>query len=214
MSTRRFIFYTIVLVVLCGAYLGYRFYENHAKSIPAAKETYERIELADRAFLQQTGFVNQLPRKVAKRSPSLTTPVWTYTPEKWGGAIDSVKVIALATDTAGFDTIQLLDGNTYRLPLPREQTLLNRDIISDREEVYRIFTTPENAPEFPPPSLDDFPVPYPLIAKFLNKQDDASLTEFADWIKSVGGAVRAQSLLEGAGLSDSIRIQTATIYRE
>ena len=215
MYKRRLIFFPPALVALLGAYLGYRLYENRIKPIPAPGVINKGLESADRAFLRQTRSVSQLPREIAKRFPSLKPPVWTYIAEKGDiGPAESVKIIALTTNVVEFNVIKLPEGKAYRLPLPEEKTLLEQEIFSDREEVYIIFTTPENTPEFPPPSLDDFPVPYPLIAKFLNERDDTSLMEFGDWIKSVGGAARAQSLLEAAGLSDSIRIQTATIYRE
>ena len=215
MYKRRLIFFALALVALLGAYVGYRFYENRVKPIPAATEINEGLESTDRAFLRQTGSVSQLPRGIAKRFPSLKPPVWTYIAEKGdSGTVDSVKVILLTTNVVAFNATKLLEGKAYRLPLPEEKTLLERDIFSDREEVYRIFTTPENTPEFPPPSLDEFPVPYPLIARFLNEQDDTSLMEFGDWIKSVGGAARAQSLLEAAGLSDSIRIEAVTVFRQ
>ena len=232
MSKRRFILYTIGLAVLFGVYVGHTLYENRVKPIPPPKaiqlETNAGLKSTDRAFLQREEAVTQLARDVRKRFPSLNPPVWKYTPEKWDSdAVDSVKVIPLAQEVVGFHTTKLSDRNTYRLSLPKEKILIAPDIISDQEVIYiRIFTTPENTPEFPSPSLDEFPipfdvpieeespVPYPLIAKFLNKQDDDSLTEFADWIKSVGGAVRAQSLLEAAGLSDSIRIETATTFRQ
>lgn len=227
MYRRRLIFCIVALIALFGIFAGYRFYENRAKPIPATGVINKGLEARDRAFLRRTQSVSQLPREIAKRFPSLKSPVWTQTAEKGdSGTVDSVKVIALATNGVGFNATKLPEGKAYRLPLPEEKILLERDIISDREEVYRIFTTPENTPEFPSPNLDEFPipfdvpieeespVPYPLIAKFLNKQDDDSLAEFADWIKSVGGAARAQSLLEAAGLSDSIRIETATVFRQ
>ena len=215
MYKRRLIFFALALVALLGAYVGYRFYENRVKPIPAAPGINEGLESTDRAFLPQTGSVSQLPREIAKRFPSLKPPVWTYIAEEGDSrTVDSVKVILLTTNGVGFNATKLLEGKAYRLPLPEEKTLLKHDIISDREEVYRIFTTPENTPEFPPPSLDEFPVPYPLIARFLNEQDNTSLMEFGDWIKSVGGAARAQSLLEAVGLSDSIRIEAATVFRQ
>ena len=225
MFKRQFMFYIIVLAVLFSAYTGYRFYENHVKPTQAGKaiqfEANEGLESIDRAFLQRAEPVSQLP----KQSPSLNPPVWMYTPEKWdSGAVDSVKVIVLPTDPVEFHVIKVPDGKTYRLPLPKEKTLLERDIISEQEVIYiRIFTTPEDIPEprfdepifpFDVPMSDEPPIPYPLIAKFLNKQDDTSLVQLRDWIKSVGGAARAQSLLEAAGLSDSIRIETATIFRQ
>ena len=229
MSKCRFIFYTIVLVVFFSAYVGYRFHENRVKPIPAAKaiqfDANERLESTNRAFLQGEEAVNQLPRDVAKRFPSLTPPMWAYTPEKRDSdTVDPIKAIALAPAVVGFHAAKLSDGNIYQLPLPKEKILLERDIISDQEIIYiRIFTTPENTPEIPfdapiypfdVPLLEAPPIPYPLIAKFLSKQDDTSLTQLRDWIKSVGGAARAQSLLEAAGLSDSIRIETATSFRQ
>ena len=215
MYKRRLIFFPPALVALLGAYLGYRLYENRIKPIPAPGVINKGLESADRAFLRQTRSVSQLPREIAKRFPSLKPPVWTYIAEEGDSrTVDSVKVILLTTNGVGFNATKLLEGKAYRLPLPEEKTLLKHDIISDREEVYRIFTTPENTPEFPPPSLDEFPVPYPLIARFLNEQDNTSLMEFGDWIKSVGGAARAQSLLEAVGLSDSIRIEAATVFRQ
>ena len=218
---KRLILYVIALVVLFGTYVGYRFYENRAKSTPAAKGAYERIESIKRAFLQPAESVNQLPREVAKRSPSLKPPVWTYTPEKWdSSAIDSVKVIASATDVVGFHATELPDRQTYRIPLPKEKTLLEGDVIRAQEVIHIISTTPENTPDITPPSFEQLqipeesPIPYPLIAKILNSPDDATLGRLRDWIESVGGATRAQSLLEAAGLSDSIRIETVTIFRQ
>lgn len=213
MYKRRFIFSIIALIALFGAYVGYRLYENHVKPIPAAKAIDKGLASTDLAFLQRAEPVSQLPRELANRTPSLKPPIWTYTAEKGdSGPIDSIKVIALATNGVGFNATKLPEGKAYRLPLPEEKTLIEWDIITDQEEVYRIFTTPENTPDIP--LLEESPVPYPLIAKFLNKQDDDSLTEFADWIESVGGAARAQSLLEAAGLSDSIRIEAATVFRQ
>ena len=215
MYKRRLIFFAPALVVLLGAYLGYRLYENRVKPIPAAPGINEGFESTDRAFLRQTGSVSHLPREIAKQFPSLKPSVWTYIAEKRDSrTVDSVKVILLTTNVVEFNATKLPEGKAYRLPLPEEKTLLERDIINDLEGVYIIFTTPENTPEFPPPSLDEFPVPYPLIARFLNERDDTSLMEFGDWIKSVGGAARAQSLLEAAGLSDSIRIEAATVFRQ
>ena len=224
MFKRRFMFYITVLAVLFSAYLAYRFYENRVKLTPAAKTIQVEASETDRVFLQRAEPVSQLPRDLVKQSPLLIPPVWAYTPEKWdGGAVDSVKTIALATDVVGFHTTKLPDGNTYRLPLPKEKVVLERDIISEQEIIYiRIGPAPEDIPEprfddlifpFDPPLLDEPPIPYPLIAKFLNKQDDTSLAALRDWIKSVGGAARAQSLIEAAGLSDSIRIETVTILR-
>ena len=222
MSKRRLILYIIAVAVLFGAYVGYRFYENRAKSTPAAKGTYERIESTDRTFLQREEIVTQLPRDVARRSSSLTPPVWTYTPEKWdSGTVDSIKIITLATDVIGFHAAELPDERTYWLRFPKEKTILEQDIISEQEVLYiRIFTTPENTPDITPPSFDkrripeESPIPYPLIAKILNSPEDVTLDQLRDWIESVGGAARAQSLIEAAGLSDSIRIETATIFRQ
>ena len=204
-----------------SGYVGYRFYEDRAKSPLVGKNINERIEPIDRLFLQPVRSVKQLPREIAKRFPSLTPPVWRDTPEKLASAAaDSVKIIASATDGVAFHATKLPDGKAYRLPLPKEKTLLAGDIISAQEVIYIIFTTPENTPEFPPPSLDrlpipsDVPIPYPLIAKAFDSPDDAALTQLRDWIKSVGGAARAQSLIEAAGLSDSIRIETVTILRQ
>ena len=225
MSKRHLIFFTIVLVVCFSGYVGYRFYENRTKSPLAAKDANERLASINRAFLQRVESVNQLPREAAIRFSSLTPPVWTYTPERWDrAAADSVKVIALATDVVGFHATELPDGKFYQLPLPREKTLLQQDIISEQEITYiRIFTTPESMPEIPfdepvfpsdTPMSEEPPIPYPLIAKVIIEPDDTSLTQFRDWIVSVGGAARAQSLIEAAGLSDSIRIETATSLRE
>ena len=221
MFKRRFIFYSIALAVFFGAYVGYRFYENRAKSTPAPEGTYERIESTGRTFLQREETVTQLPRNVARRSSSLTPPVWAYTPEKWeSGAIDSIKVIASETDVVGFHAPELSDRPAYQLPLPKEKTLLEGNVIGAQQVILTIFTTPENTPELPLPSFhelqipSDVPIPYPLIAKAFDSPDDAALTELGDWIKSVGGAARAQSLIEAAGLANSIRIETVTIYRE
>ncbi len=223
MFKRRFMFYIVVVAVLFSGYLGYRFYEHRVKPTPAAKAMQFEANETDRVFLERAEPVSQLPRDLVKQSPLLITPVWTYTPQKWdSGAVDSVNAIALATDAVGFEATKLPDGKAYRLPAPEEKTLLAGDVISAEEVIYRIFTTPENAPEIPfdepifrhdVPLSEDPPIPYPLIAKFLNKQDDTSLTALTDWIKSVGGAARAQSLIEAAGLSDSIRIETVTILR-
>ena len=222
MSKRYFIFFAIALAVLFGGSVGYRFYENRTKSPLATQDANERPASINHAFLQRVESVNRLPREAAIRFPSLTPPVWTYTPEKWdsGSTVDSDKVSALATDVVGIHATKLPDNRAYRLPLPKEKTILEGEITSDQEVIYLIFTTPENTPEFPPPSLhelqirSDVPIPYPLIAKAFDSRDDASLTQLRDWIESVGGAARAQSLLEAAGLSDSIRIETATIFRQ
>ena len=225
MSKCRLIFCIIALAVFFSAYVGYRFYENRVKPTLAAKAIQFEVNETDRAFLLRAEPVSQLPREVAKRSPSLVLPVWAYTSEKWNnGAVDSVKAIALRADAVAFHVIKVPDGKIYRLPLPKEKMLLERDIISDREVIYiRIFTTPENPPEirlddpifpFDAPMSDEPPIPYPLIAKFLNKQDDTSLTQLGDWIKSVGGEAQAQALLEQAGLSDSVRIEALTISRQ
>ncbi len=286
MFKRRFMFYIVVLAVLFSAYVGYRFYENRVKPTPAAKAIRFEANETDHAFLQRAEPVSPLSREVAKRSPSLNPPVWTYTPEKWdSGAVDSVQVIALVTDVVGFHAIKLPDGKTYRLPLPKEEILLERDVIGDEEaNSIRIFTTPENRPESPVPSLekflipysliagtgdvkfhaiklpdgksywlplprekmfleldrisdrkrthiiisptpknplnirfdvptsDELPAPYSLIANVVIEPGDTSLTQLRDWMKSVGGAARAQALLEAAGLSDSVRITTSTRF--
>ena len=225
MSKRCLIFSALLLAVLFSVYVGYRFHDNRVKPIPIGAATQfesgEEIESTNRAFLQRAEAVDQMPRDIKKRFPSLKPPAWTYTPKKWdGGGVDSVQVVALATDVVGFHATKLPNGNTYRLPLPKERVLLEGDIISDQEVIYiRIFTTPENTPEFPPSFHElripsDVPIPYPLIAKAFDSPDDATLTQLRDWIKSVGGAARAQSLLEAAGLSDSIRIETATSFRQ
>jgi hypothetical protein len=187
MSKRRLIFCIIALAVFFSAYMGYKLYENRIESIPIAKtiqfKANEGFESTDRAFLNRTEAVRQLPRNIEKQPLSLNLPVWTYTPAKWdSSAVDPVKVIALPTDVGEFHAIKLPDGKTYRLPLPKEKMVLEGDIISDQEVIYiRIFTTPENTPEirfddpifsFDDPMSDEPPIPYPLIAKFLNKQDD------------------------------------------
>ena len=225
MSKRRPIFFAIMLAVLFSAYVGYRFYDNRVKPAPIRQasefEVIKEIESIGRTFLQREETVTQLPRDVARRSLSLTPPVWAYTPEKWdSGAIDSVKVIASATDVVGFHATELPDRQTYRLPLPKEKTLLEGDVISAQEVIHIIFTTPENTPDITPPSFDklrmpeESPIPYPLIAKAFDSPADATLGQLRDWIESVGGAARAQSLIEAAGLSDSIRIETVTIFRQ
>ena len=221
MSKRRLICYIIALATFFGAYVGYKLHENRPKPPPVAKGTNERLESMNRAFLQRAESVNQAPREVTKRFPSLKLPVWTYTPEKLDSStVDSGKAIALVSEIIEFHLTRLPDAKAYQLPLPEEKTLLAGDITSAQEVIYLIFTTPENTPEFPPPSLhelqirSDVPIPYPLIAKAFDSRDDASLTQLRDWIESVGGAARAQSLLEAAGLSDSIRIETATIFRQ
>ena len=221
MFKRGFIFYSIALAIFFGAYVGYRFHENRAKSTPAPEDTHGRIESTDRTFLQREETVTQLPRNVARPSSSRTPPVWAYTPEKLvGNRVDSVKTTALVTEVVEFQGTKLPEEKVYRLPPPEERTLLAGDIISAHEVIYIIFTTPENTPEFPPPSFHelqipaDVPIPYPLIAKAFDSPGDAALTELGDWIKSVGGAARAQSLIEAAGLSDSIRIETATTLRQ
>ena len=231
MSKRRPIFFAIVLAVLFSAYVGYRFYNNRVKPAPVRKasefEAIKGIKSIDRTFLQREETVTQLPRDVARRSSPLTPPVWAYTPEKLdNSAIDLVKVIALATDVVGFHATELPDRQTHGLPLPKEKTLLEGDVISAQSVIYRIFTTPENTTDITPPNLDELPIPsdgpvpdkspipYPLIAKILSSPDDASLTQLRDWIGSVGGAARAQLLIEAAGLSDSIRIETVTIFRQ
>ena len=225
MSKRRLICYTIALAAFFSAYVGYKLYESRAKSARTA--TANQLDASaglgslDRAFLQRQESVSQLTRGIAKRFPSLKLPVWTYTPEKLdSSAVDSVKAIALVSEVVEFHPTRMPDVKAYRLPLPEEKTLLAGDIISTQEVIYFIFITPENAPEFPPPSFhelqipSDVSIPYPLIAKAFDSPDDAALTQLRDWIKSVGGAARGQSLLEAAGLSDSIRIETVTIYRE
>ena len=225
MSKRCLIFCTITLAVLFSAYVGYKFYENRAKPTPATTanqlDASAGLRSMDRAFLQRQESVGQQTRGIAKRFSSLKLPVWTYTPEKLDSSpVDSAKAIALVSEVVEFHPTRLPDAKAYRLPLLEEKTLLAGDIISAQEVIYLIFTTPENTPEFPPPSFhelqipSDVPIPYPLIAKAFDSPDDAALTQLRDWIKSVGGAARAQSLLEAAGLSDSIRIETATIFRQ
>lgn len=214
-------FFAVALTVFFSVYVGYRFYEDRVKSTPAAKEAYERIESTDRTFLRREETVAQLPRNVARPSSSRPPPVWAYTPEKLvGSRVDSVKTTALVTEVVGFQGAKLPEEKAYRLPPPDEKTLLAGGIISAQEVIYIIFTTPENTPGFPSPNFHelqipaDVPIPYPLIAKAFDSPDDAALTELGDWIKSVGGAARAQSLIEAAGLSDSIRIETATTLRQ
>ncbi len=225
MSKRRLICYTIALAAFFSAYVGYKLYESRTQSTRTA--TTNQLDASvglgsmDRAFLQRQESVSQLTRGIAKRFPSLKLPVWTYTPEKLDSStVDSVKAIALVSGVVEFHSTRLPDAKAYRLPLPAEKTLLAGDIISAQEVIYLIFTTPENTPEFPPPSFhelqspSDASIPYPLIAKAFDSPNDAALTQLRDWIESVGGAARAQSLLEAAGLSDSIRIETATIFRQ
>ena len=221
MSKRRLICYTIALAAFLSAYVGYKLHENHTKPPPAAKGANERLESMNRAFLQRAESVNQVQREVAKRFPSLKFPIWTYTPEKLDSSpVDSVKAIALVTGVVEFPAAKLPDGKVYRLPLPKEKTLVAGDAIISQQVILSIFTPYENATDIGPRSLDErrspdiSPIPYPLIAKILNSPDDASLTELGDWIGSVGGAARAQSLIEAAGLSDSIRIETATVLRQ
>lgn len=221
MSKRQLICYTIALAAFFSAYVGYKLHENRTKSPPPAKGTNERLESMNRASLQRAESVNQVPREVAKRFPSFKLPKWTYTPEKWDSSpVDSVKAVALVTGVVEFPATKLPDGKVYHLPLPKEKTLLAGDTIIPQQVILTIFTPYENATDIGPRSLDErrlpgkSPIPYPLIAKVLNSPDDASLAELGDWIGSVGGAARAQSLLEAAGLSDSIRIETATIFRQ
>ena len=243
MFKRRFMFYIIVLAVLFSAYVGYRFYENRIESIPIGKtiqfKANEGLESADRAFLQRAEPVSQLPREVAKQSPSLTPPVWTYTPEKWdSGAVDSVQATAPPTDVVDFYTVGMPNGQTYRAPLPKGQTLSAREMISIYEGIY---TTSHPIPPDPiPPDILMLPHPLPNFLEYATKiytsrqlgismvelevkiangeiiieSGEISVTQLEDWIKSAGGAARAQSLLEAAGLSDSIRIETATIFRQ
>ena len=225
MSKRRLICYIIALAVFSSAYVGYKLHESHTKSTRATTadqlDASAGLGLLDHTFLQRQESANQLTREIAKRFPSLKLPVWTYTPEKLeSSAVDSVKAIALVNKSVEFHPTRLPDARAYRLPLPEEKTLLAGDIISAQEVIYIIFTTPENTPDFPPPSFhelqipSDVPIPYPLIAKAFDSPDDAALTQLRDWIKSVGGAARAQSLIEAAELADSIRIETVMIHRE
>ena len=225
MSKRHPIFFTIALAVLFSAYVGYKFYDIHDKPAPIGKaiefKTSKEIESTARTFLQGEETLTQLPRETAIRSSSLTPPVWAYTSEKWDTSpVYSVKAIALVTGVVDFPATKLPDGNVYRLPLPKEKTLVAGDAIIPQQVILRIFTPHENATDIGPRNLDErrlpdkSPIPYPLIAKILNSPDDASLTQLGNWIKSVGGAARAQSLIEAAGLSDSIRIETATVLRQ
>ena len=238
MFKRRFMFYIIVLAVLFSAYVGYRFYENRIESIPIGKtiqfKANEGLESTDRAFLQRAEPVSQLPREVAKQSPSLTPPVWTYTPEKWdSGAVDSVQATAPPTDVVDFYTVGMPNGQTYRAPLPKDQTLSAGEMINIYEGIYT--TSHPIPPDFPM-----LPHPLPNFFEYATKiytsrqldismaelkvkiangeiiieSGEISVTQLEDWIQSVGGAARAQSLLEAAGLSDSIRIETATIFRQ
>ena len=138
MPKRHLIFSALLLAVLFSAYIGYRFHENRVKPIPIGKATQfesgEEIEPTNRAFLQRSEAVDQMPRDIKKRFPSLKLSAWTYTPKKWdGGGVDSVQVVALATDAVGFHATKLPDGSTYRLPLPKERVLLKGDIISDQD---------------------------------------------------------------------------------
>ena len=223
MSKHRLIFYAVALAVLFAAYVGYRLYENRVKtkeSIPIAEaiqfEDSEKLKSTNRTFLQPEETTRQLPRDVKSRPPSLNLPLWTYTSDKWdSSATDPIKVIVLPMDAVKFHVVKLPDGET---PPPKEKTLLERDIIS--QEVIYIKISP--TPPIPPPPLtpidpsisDEPPIPYPLIANVVIEQNDTSLTQLKDWIKSVGGAAQAQALLKQAGLSDSVRIETAIIIRQ
>ena len=229
MSKRRVALYTIALAVFSSTYLGYRFYDAQLQPSRTPKagqfEAGDVIGSTDRTFLRQPEPLNQLPRKIAKESPLLSPPVWTYTPKQWNrGTIDLVEVISLPTVVTELHAADLPDGKTYRLPLPKEKMLLEGDTLSDQEIIYiRIVTTPENPPEmrfddpidpFDVPKSEEPPSPYPLIANIIKKPDDTSLAQLKNWIESVGGAAQAQALIEEAGLSDTVRIEAVVVFRQ
>ena len=240
MFKRRFMFYIIVLAVLFSAYTGYRFYENHVKPTQAGKaiqfEANEGLKSIDRAFLQRAEPVSQLPRKVAKQSPSLAPPVWTYTPEKWdSGAVDSVQATAPPTDVVDFYTVGMPNGQTYRAPLPKGQTLSAGKMINIYEGIY---TTSHPIPPDPtPPDILMLPHPLPNFFEYATKiytsrqlgismaelevkiangeiiieSGEISVTQLEDWIQSVGGVGRAQALVEELGWPDSVPIDSVII---
>lgn len=229
MSKRRVVLYTIALAVFSSTYLGYRFYDAQLQPSRTPKavqfEAGDVIGSTDRTFLRQPEPINQLPRKMTNGSPLLSPPVWTYTPKQWNrGAIDLVEVISFPKVVTEFHAADLPGAKIYRLPLPKEKMLLDGDTLSDQELIYiRIVTTPENPPEmrldaptdpFDVPKSEEPPSPYPLIADVIKKPEDTSLAQLRNWVESVGGAARAQALLEEAGLSDTVRIEAVVVFRQ
>ena len=163
MSKCRLIFCIIALAVFFSIYMGYKLYENRIESIPIAKtiqfKANEGFESTYRAFLNRAETVRQLPRNIEKQPLSLNLPVWAYTPEKWdNNAVDSVQATAPPTDVVDFRTVSMPNGQTYRAPLPKDQTLSASEMISIYEGIH---TTSHPIP--PDPTPPDFPMlPHPL----------------------------------------------------
>ena len=226
MLKRHIILYIVGPALLLGAFMGYRFYNDHIeteRSRPIAEsiqfESSEEIKTTARAFLWPEEAVSQLPRDIKKRLPSLKIPVWVYTPEKWNsGVVNPVKIVVLPEDVVVFQAIGLPDAETYKVRPLKENMLPELGILSGEEGVYiRNPPIPENPPDIrdhfrlrdvAPDSPDLPPKSYPLIAKIIVDPDGSYLMRLEDWIELVGGEGQAQQLLEEAGWRASVPIRT------
>ena len=219
------ILYIVGLAALLGAFMGYRFYDEHIEnelSRPIAEsiqfEPNKEIKTVDRAFLWQEEAVSQLPRDIKKRLPSLKLPVWVYTPEKWNSnVVNPVKIIVLPADGVLFHAIGLAEEEMYKVR-PLEENMLQELGILTGEEGGYIKNPP--IPENPSDIRDHFrsrdaardspdspPKSYPLIAKMIIDSDGSYLMRLENWIELVGGEDQAQRLLEEAGWQDSVPIE-------
>ena len=225
MLKRYLILYVLGSALLLGAFMGYRFYDDHIeteRSRPIAESTQfnpsEEIKAADRAFLWQEEAVSQLPRDINKRFPSLKLPVWVYTTEKWDSSVSNpVKVVVRPVDVVMFQAIGLADEEMYKVRPLKENMLPELGILSGEVGVY-IKNPP--IPDNPPDIRDHFrsrdaardspdlpPKSYPLIAKMIIDPDGSYLMRLEDWIELVGGESQAQRLLEEAGWQDYVPIE-------
>ena len=223
MLTRHLILYIVGPALLLGAFMGYRFYDDHIETERSIAESLqfdssEEIKMADRAFLWQEEAVSQLPRDIKKRFPSLKFPVWVYTPEKWNSsAVNPVNIIVLPADVVVFHAIGLPDKEMYKVRPLKENMLPELGILSGEEGVYiKNPPIPDNPPDIRDhfrshdaarDSLDLPPKSYPLIAKIIVDPEGSYLMRLEDWIELVGGEGQAQRLLEEAGWQDSVPIE-------
>lgn len=225
MLKRYLILYIVGLAVLLGAFMGYRFYDEHIeneRSRPIAEsiqfEPSKEIKTVDRAILWQEEAVSQLPRDIKKPLPSLKLPVWVYTPEKWNSSVvNPVKIIVLPADVVVFHAIGLPEEEMYKVRPLQENMLPELGILTGEEGVYiKNPPLPENPPDirdhlpprdWTPDSPDLPPKSYPLIATMIIDSDGSYLMRLEDWIELVGGEDQAQRLLAEAGWQNSVPIE-------
>ncbi len=226
MTKRRLNLCLIAITVFLSGYVGYRFYATRVENALSTSivkqvqfEPNNPITDADRAFLRQAEIVNQRPREITKRFPSLKLPAWVYTPTNWNSNhFSPVKVIFEQVDVVVFEAVEMPDNNMYRARALQEKVLPELGVVDGQEGVYISNPpVPEDPPEirhhFPPRRVDpDSPDPpsklYPLIATMIIDRDGTTLMRLEDWIELVGGAGHAQALLQEAGWQDTLPIET------